>query len=120
MADEERVRFSIECGAPVGGAYDACFDENGDPMPVLCNYMGTDESLGQVDCLTGPTDGANVCMVRGCESDCDCFEAPETGNAPSVCRDVGGVGMACILPCNDGQTCPDGMTCDSGICWHGL
>lgn len=109
------------CDPPVVGEYNACLDENGNPMPVMCNYMGTGKSVGQVGCLTGPTEGANACMIQNCVDDCDCFNAPPTGNAPSVCREVlAGGGMACILACDGGETCPDGMTCDNGICWHGL
>ncbi len=107
------------CDPVVPGGWNACVDANGNTDNTLCNWMGTGESVGQAACLNGPTEGSNVCMVRGCEDDCDCFAAPETGNAAVECREViKGGGMACILNCGDGQTCPDGMTCDAGICFH--
>lgn len=107
------------CDPPVVGEYNACFDENGNSMPVLCNYMGTGASVGTVGCLSGQTEGSNVCMIRDCVDDCDCFNPPATGNAPSVCREtLKGGGTACVLACDEGQTCPDEMTCDGGLCFH--
>ncbi len=111
----------IACDPPVAGEWNSCFDENSNPTPKLCNWMGTGKSVGFVGCLTGPTEGSNVCMIRDCVDACDCFNPPETGDAPVECREVlEGGGTACVLNCGDGQTCPDGMTCDNGICWHGL
>ena len=86
---------------------------------MLCNYMGTGASVGTVGCLSGPTEGSNVCMIRDCVDDCDCFNPPATGDAPSVCREtLKGGGTACVLACDQGQTCPDEMTCDGGLCFH--
>lgn len=109
----------IACDPPVVGEYNACFDENGNSTPVLCNYMGTGASVGTVGCLSGQTEGSNVCMIRDCVEDCDCFNPPATGNAPSVCREtLKGGGTACVLACDEGQICPDEMTCDGGLCFH--
>ncbi len=107
------------CDPPVIGEYNACVDENGGTDNTQCNYMGTGASVGTVGCLNGPTEGSNVCMIRDCVDDCDCFNAPPSGDAPSVCREtLKGGGTACVLACDAGQTCPDGMTCDGGICFH--
>lgn len=107
------------CDPPVIGEYNACVDENGGTDNTQCNYMGTGASVGTVGCLNGPTEGSNVCMIRDCVDDCDCFSPPATGDAPSVCREtLKGGGTACVLACDEGQTCPDGMTCDGGLCFH--
>jgi len=107
------------CNPPVIGEYNACLDKNGSSMPVLCNWMGTGASVGYAGCLTGQTEGSNVCMIQDCVDDCDCFNPPATGNAPSVCREtLKGGGTACVLACDEGQICPDAMTCDGGLCFH--
>ncbi len=106
------------CDPPVVGEYNACIDENGSTDNTQCNYVGSGASVGTVGCLNGPTEGSNVCMIRDCVDDCDCFSPPATGNAPSVCREtLKGGGTACVLACDEGQTCPDGMTCDGGLCF---
>jgi hypothetical protein len=107
------------CDPPVVGEYNACLGKNGNIDNSQCNYLGSGASVGTVSCLNGPTEGSNVCMIRDCVDDCDCFNPPATGDAPSVCREtLKGGGTACVLACDEGQTCPDDMTCDGGICFH--
>lgn len=107
------------CDPPVVGEYNSCVDENGGTDNTQCNYLGSGASVGTLGCLNGPTEGSNVCMIRDCVEDCDCFSAPATGDAPSVCREtLKGGGTACVLACDEGQTCPDEMTCDGGLCFH--
>lgn len=117
--DESSTEGGNACNPVVPGEYNACMEEGGDIDNTLCNWMGSGQSVGTVSCLSGPTEGSNVCMINGCVDDCDCFAPPATGDAPSVCREViEGGGMACILACDQGETCPEGMTCESGICFH--
>jgi hypothetical protein len=109
----------VSCDPVVPGEFNACIDENGDIDNTLCNWMGTGDSVGMAACLTGPVEGSNVCMIRDCVDDCDCFAAPATGTAVPQCREVlADNGMACVLTCADGETCPDGMSCESGLCFY--
>jgi hypothetical protein len=73
---------------------------------------------GTITCLSPQSGGFNVCGIRDCVDDCDCFAAPLTGDAVPSCRVVfGDNGKACVLYCANGQTCPDGMECSSGYCY---
>lgn len=49
---------------------------------------------------------------RPCVDECDCWAAPDDGDAPVACRSLapGGDGT-CVLDCSAGQTCPGGMNC---------
>lgn len=108
------------CDPQVPGEWNSCVDENGGVDNTLCNWMGLSGPSGFIGCLnSSQTDGANVCMISGCEDVCDCFAAPATGNAVIECAEVlEGGGRACVLNCSNGETCPDGMTCEGGLCFH--
>ena len=108
------------CDPQVPGEWNACIDEGGSPDNTLCNWMGLSGPSGFIGCLTSSqTEGANVCMISGCEDECDCFAAPETGNAVVECAEVlKGGGRACVLNCSNGESCPDGMSCEGGLCFH--
>lgn len=107
-----------EC-PPVKGEYNDCTDEGGKIDNKLCKWMGDGEH-GFITCLNAAgLEGASTCSLVNCEQDCDCFAAPATGTARSVCRlmatDKGD--NACILDCSAGATCPDGMACDNDTCF---
>jgi hypothetical protein len=74
-----------------------------------------------VQCLTDSQSmpSIGVC-ARRCEDVCDCWAAPDDGDAPVACKALvaGDDDRSCVLDCSAGQTCPGGMTClDSlGIC----
>ncbi len=108
------------CDPQVPGEWNACIDKSGDPDNTLCNWMGLSGPSGFIGCLTSSqTEGANVCMISGCEDACDCFATPETGNAVVECAEVlEGGGRACVLNCSNGEACPDGMSCEGGLCFH--
>ena len=108
------------CDPVVPGEFNACVDDMGGVDNTLCNWVGNPDFTGMVSCLTSSkVEGANVCMISGCEDACDCFAPPATGTAEVVCADIlEGGGMACALACDGGQTCPDGMECLSGLCFH--
>ncbi|MCR9159243.1 MAG: hypothetical protein ACE37F_09005 [Nannocystaceae bacterium] len=108
------------CDPQVPGEWNACIDENGSTDNTLCNWMGLSGPSGFIGCLTSSqTKGANVCMISGCEDVCDCFAAPETGDAVVECAEVlEGGGRACVLNCSNGEACPDGMSCEGGLCFH--
>ena len=108
------------CDPIVPGEFNACIDKGGGIDNTLCNWIGDPDFTGMVSCLTSSkVEGANVCMISGCEDECDCFAPPPTGDAPVVCADIlEGGGFACALSCAAGETCPDGMECLSGLCFH--
>jgi hypothetical protein len=84
---------------------------------TLCGWM-EGHGNGKLTCLSPQSGSFNVCGIRDCVDDCDCFAAPLTGDAVPSCRVVfGGGGTACVLYCANGQTCPDGMACASGYCY---
>ena len=108
------------CDPQVPGEWNACVGANGNIDNTLCNWMGLSGPSGFIGCLnSSETDGANVCMISGCEDVCDCFAAPATGTAVVTCAEVlEGGGTACVLVCSNGETCPDGMSCEGGLCFH--
>ncbi|MCA9709429.1 MAG: hypothetical protein KDK70_26545 [Myxococcales bacterium] len=107
------------CEPPVVGEWNSCLDDQGQVDNTLCNWIGNPQGTGTLTCLSGPSPaGGNVCIIRGCEDVCDCFDPPTTGTAEVVCAEILANGdMGCGLACNDGQTCPDGMMCNSGLCF---
>jgi hypothetical protein len=107
------------CDVDVPGEWNSCIGENGQIDNTLCNWMGTSGSTGFIGCLSSSKDpDANVCFISGCEDECDCFDAPATGNATVVCAEIlKGGGTACALDCSNDETCPDGMVCSSGLCF---
>ncbi len=103
----------------VFGDYDNCLDANGMTDVSVCN-AGIGNATCIVDDLVMPTLG--VCSVIDCVDDCDCPDAPPTGNADVVCTAVTGdpAQLFCNLDCSSGQTCPDGMDCFGDLCvWLG-
>lgn len=107
------------CDPPVVGEWNACIDEGGDIDNTLCNWVGNPDGTGFLTCLSASElEGANVCIIRGCEDTCDCFDPPATGTAEVVCAEIlAGGEMGCGLDCSRGQTCPDGMECAGGLCF---
>jgi hypothetical protein len=104
------------CPGRPGGDWNAC-SVDGVTDNALCNFtMG--DGAGTPLCLS-PTSGAfNVCGIRDCVDDCDCFAPPKTGTAIPLCNVVfGNGGRGCVLYCVNGQICPDGMECVSGTCY---
>ncbi len=80
-----------------------------DPCPGLCGGGG--------QCFSDHVDYA-VC-TRGCFMDCNCWSAPNDGDAPASCSsELLESTSVCVLDCSGGQTCPRGMFCveDLGIC----
>lgn len=107
------------CEPAVPGEWNACRTEDGTIDNTLCNWTGLPGSTGFIGCLNAPKMAGNVCMIRDCEDDCDCFAAAPTGNADVVCAEIlKGGGTACVLACSDAQTCPDTMECIGGTCYH--
>jgi hypothetical protein len=107
------------CEPPVVGEWNSCIAEDGDIDNTLCNWIGNPDGVGFLTCLSASElEGANVCIIRGCEDTCDCFEPPATGTAEVVCAAILADGeMGCGLDCSRGQTCPDGMECAGGLCF---
>ncbi|MBC8067189.1 MAG: choice-of-anchor J domain-containing protein [Deltaproteobacteria bacterium] len=89
-------------------------------VPVVPGYGDCANNDPEDACL-----GTETCFDDAsgsvCTSDCtlptDCAAAPETGDAPIACGDIGGGADTCYLDCSDGQACPDTMTCaDDSYC----
>ncbi len=107
------------CDPPVVGEWNSCMDENGQIDNTQCNWIGNSDGTGFLTCLSASElEGGNVCIIRGCEDTCDCFNPPTTGTAEVVCAAILADGeTACGLDCSSGQTCPDGMECAGGLCF---
>jgi hypothetical protein len=107
------------CDPPVVGEWNACIGEDGTIDNTLCNWVGDPDGTGFLTCLSASElEGANVCIIRGCEDTCDCFDTPATGTAEVVCAAILAKGeMGCGLDCSRGQICPDGMECAGGLCF---
>ncbi|HEY0136851.1 MAG TPA: hypothetical protein VGB85_22370 [Nannocystis sp.] len=104
------------CASHPPGDWAAC-QKGGLTDNSLCGWM-EGSGNGMITCLSPQSGSFNVCGIRDCVDDCDCFAAPLTGDAVPSCRVVfGGGGTACVLYCANGQTCPDGMECSSGYCY---
>lgn len=109
------------------GPPDACANRPGGDWNACQTKTGTDNSLcgfvdnggnGSLTCLSPQSGNFNVCGIRGCVDDCDCFAPPKTGDAPATCAVVFGNGdKGCVLYCLNGQKCPDGMMCNSTTCY---
>ena len=108
------------CDPVIPGEWNSCVGDMGQIDNTLCNWMGVPDAVGFIGCLSSSSnEDANVCMITGCEDDCDCFAPPATGTAPVACADVlADGGFACVLTCDMGETCPDGMECIDGLCFH--
>lgn len=105
-----------ECPVRPYGQWASCAVDN-----TACGWMDSGKS-GELTCLSPAGGGGyNVCAIKGCVDDCDCFLAPPTGDAVVFCAELTKGGeKACTLYCAGGQTCPDGMSCQSGYCfWDG-
>ena len=100
------------CTSHPSGDWAAC-RKGGLTDAALCGWSG---DVGQVSCLSPLIGGYNVCGIRDCVDDCDCFTGPITGTAIPLCQMVG-ASKACVLYCLNGQLCPDGMDCVSGYCY---
>lgn len=83
-----------------------------------CNWTDNDMTAGEITCVSPSSGGGNVCSIKACENECDCFAPPTSGTAPVVCAPIlsGGV-KGCVLNCSGSVTCPDGMECLSGYCY---
>jgi hypothetical protein len=66
--------------------------------------------VGEDSCLIDEAETAAACSETGCADAGDCPGAPDTGDAPVTCGDLGG-GNTCYLDCAGGQTCGDGTVC---------
>ena len=106
-----------ECPNRPSGAYNQCRTGNSLPDNTKCGWT-SDGGPTSVTCLSPQSGDFNVCGLRDCVDDCDCFAPPTTGTAIAGCREVfGNGGKACVLYCLNGQICPDGMQCASGTCY---
>jgi len=102
------------CASHPAGDWAAC-QKGGLTDKTLCGF---DEgaSAGTVTCLSPSSGSFNVCGIRDCVENCDCFAAPTSGDAIPSCEMVGG-SKACVLYCLNGQQCPDAMECVGGYCY---
>lgn len=106
-----------ECPNRPSGAYNSCLNDNGLTDNKLCGWT-SDGGPTTVTCLSPQSGAFNVCGLRDCVDDCDCFAPPTTGTAIAGCRAIfGDGGKACVLYCLNGQVCPDGMECSGGTCY---
>ncbi|MBA3546397.1 MAG: hypothetical protein H0T76_07945 [Nannocystis sp.] len=104
------------CPDRPSGAYNAC-ESNGFTDNKLCGWT-SDGGPQSVTCLSPQSGGFNICGLRDCVDDCDCFAPPTTGTAIPGCQAIfGDGGKACVLYCLNGQLCPDGMECAGGYCY---
>lgn len=104
------------CPDRPSGAYNAC-ETNGLTDNKLCGWT-SDGGPQSITCLAPQSGGFNICGLRDCVDDCDCFAPPTTGTAIPGCQAIfGDGGKACVLYCLNGQICPDGMECASGYCY---
>ncbi len=104
------------CTNRPSGDWNACKDGSG-TNNSLCGFVDNGGD-GSLTCLSPQSGSFNVCGIRDCVDDCDCWAPPKTGDAPAVCTAVfGDGGKACILYCLNGQKCPDGMMCNSTTCY---
>ncbi len=104
------------CNNRPSGDWNACRDGSG-INNSLCGFVDNGGD-GTLTCLSPQSGNFNVCGIRDCVDDCDCWAPPKTGDAPAVCTPVfGDGGKACILYCLNGQKCPDGMMCNSTTCY---
>ena len=102
------------CASHPAGDWVAC-QKGGLTDKTLCGFE-EGSSAGTVTCLSPSSGSFNVCGIRDCVDDCDCFAAPSSGDAIPSCEMVGG-SKACVLYCLNGQQCPDGMECVSAYCY---
>ncbi len=102
------------CASHPPGDWVAC-RQGGLTDTGMCGFEAG-QSAGEVACLVPSGGGFNVCGIRECVDDCDCFTAPTTGTAIPSCEKVGSKN-ACVLYCLNGQQCPDGMECVSAYCY---
>lgn len=104
------------CPSRPGGDWNACFVD-GSIDNDLCGFAANG-GAGSALCLSPMSGGFNVCGIRDCVDDCDCFAPPATGTAIPVCSEVfGDGGRGCVLYCVNDQICPDGMQCVAGTCY---
>jgi Cleaved Adhesin Domain len=97
----------------LGGGLPICvWEPMVEPPPPVPGY-GDCANNPDSTCLATETclddDGGGVC-TETCTDAGDCEAAPETGDAPVACGDLGD-GDTCYLDCSADQTCPDGMEC---------
>lgn len=126
-ATSEATATATTTDAVTTGPPDACPHRPDGDWNACQTKTGTDNSLcgfvdnggnGSITCLSPQSGNFNVCGIRDCVDDCDCFAPPKTGDAPATCAVVfGGGGKGCVLYCLNGQKCPDGMECASGTCY---
>lgn len=104
------------CASRPDGGWNDCAPD-GPTNNGLCNHVANG-GAGVVTCLSPASGDGNVCGIRDCVDDCDCWAPPTTGTAIATCTVVfGGGGKGCVLYCLNGQICPDGMECLSGTCY---
>lgn len=95
------------------GDYSACVWEVIITLPgygdCADNPLSTCQT-GEDTCLTDEAGTGGACSLSGCADATECPGAPETGDAPVTCGDLGS-GNTCYLDCAAKQTCPDGTVC---------
>ena len=112
----DTTTIADQCPDRPAGAYNAC-EVDGFTDNKLCGWT-TDGGPQSLTCLSPQSGGYNVCGLRDCVDDCDCFTPPTTGTALPGCRAIfGDGGKACVLYCLNGQVCPDGMACANQFCY---
>ncbi len=115
-ADGTTAGIVDTCPSRPGGDWNACFVD-GSIDNDLCEFAANG-GAGEALCLSPSSGGFNVCGIRDCVDDCDCFAPPATGTAIPVCSEVfGDGGRGCVLYCVNSQICPDGMQCVAGTCY---
>ena len=102
------------CASHPAGDWTAC-KKGSLTDKTLCGF-DEGSSAGTVTCLIPSGGDFNVCGIRDCVDDCDCFTPPSSGDAIPACEMVGD-SKACVLYCLNGQQCPDGMECVSAYCY---
>jgi hypothetical protein len=82
--------------------------------PYLPCFADDDACAADETCVLASNPGGDqgsACGVLDCEDESDCPPLPIGGDATSLCLQVEPGTDACVISCEDGETCPDGMVC---------